>query len=147
MYAESSLCSVAQAAHLDLGLLTATTRGSAPGLEVMQRNGSWTMAEDRMVSQGEILIFGGQQLGRLSDGRYAPLLHRVRCSPEWCGDATDPSGSARSVVAPRMSELLFLRAEGSAALDPLVGETLCVAWLYAVHVMRLIALLATGKEC
>ena len=47
-----------------------------------------------------------------------------------------------------MHAFRFLRAEESAALDPLVGETVCVAWLYAVHViMRLIALLATGKEC
>ena len=134
----------AQAAHLDLGLLTATTRGSAPGLEVMQRNGSWTMAENHMVSRGEVLIFGGQQLARLSGGRYAPLLHRVRCSPEWCGgepgETTGSSGRTMSVVAPRMSELLFLRAEGSAVMDPLVALPSCVDWTLfyprnaAVHV-------------
>ena len=36
---------IAQAAHLDLGLITVTPRGSAAGLELLQANGSWVMAE------------------------------------------------------------------------------------------------------
>ena len=53
------------------------------------------------LTQGRCCGQGGQQLGRVSSGRFRPLLHRVQCTPDWCGD---------DATSARFSQLLFLRA-------------------------------------
>jgi hypothetical protein len=129
----------AQAAHLDLGILTVTSRGTALGLEILLNNGSWVMAEQHM-GDDDLLIFGGQQLSRLSQGHFWPLPHRVRQTLSWCEpglssdglgsdaiDADDGDGGTSDDAAgqrygTRFSELLFLRAAGSAVLDPLASR-------------------------
>ena len=74
---------MAQAAHLDLGLITVTPRGTAAGLELLQSDGSWVLAE-AVMGDDELLVFGGQELARVTGGVFRPMMHRVACSEEWC---------------------------------------------------------------
>ena len=57
---------MAQAAHLDLGLITVTPRGTAAGLELLQSDGTWVLAEAAMGND-ELLVFGGQVRNAIID--------------------------------------------------------------------------------
>ncbi len=65
---------VRAAAHEDINMLTLLVAASAPGLEVLDRNGNWLAVP---FEQNSIIVNVGDSLQLASDGKYKSTTHRV----------------------------------------------------------------------
>lgn len=69
------------AEHSDLGLLS-LVYGEQPGLEVWDRYAQdFFPIELSFQNKPKATVMGGEQLAKLTNGRYVPGGHRVRCYP------------------------------------------------------------------
>jgi hypothetical protein len=64
--------------HADLGLLTISPCASAAGLEIVDARSGETLDCHAACGPGQLLVFGGETLGKLTDGMVRPALHQVR---------------------------------------------------------------------
>ena len=131
------LCS----AHTDGGLLTVAPTSNAAGLQIERPDGSW---HDADADADGVVVFGGDLLEALSNGKYRAARHRVRrpsewpCSPAQCSsppappsNSTSQQGSSRGI--PRLARPFFLRSCGSAriprkALECFWPAPACARW-------------------
>lgn len=68
-------------AHRDLGLLSLVI-SDTPGLEVLDRHANGWFQIERSYDRPAGTLLAGQQLQRLSNGRYTPGPHLVRSYPD-----------------------------------------------------------------
>ncbi|CAE8585141.1 unnamed protein product [Polarella glacialis] len=116
VYPSGGTCSC----HTDYGLVSLQLSNS-PGLEALI-DGSWHLCEP---PQGFSLLFAGDMLERLSNGRIKALVHRVRVEPSSPVSPSSPSlgaqgtpGGRKPVV--RQSHILFLQPDADSIVAPLV---------------------------
>ena len=109
--------------HVDNGFVTLAPRGTSVGLRVrtLSDRGRVCFPEEEM-EEGELLLFAGDSLSYITDGKVPSLMHEVH----------PPAGSGQNGVA-RLSAPLFLRgrhaaelrsSEGGSGLPPLKIATL-----------------------
>jgi len=103
VYPAEGTCS----SHTDYGVVTLQF-SNGPGLEVFA-NGSWQVLED--PPQGGALLFAGDMLERLTNGRIKALPHRVHVQPE--------SLSCDSRRGVRQSHIIFLQPDSDTWVAPL----------------------------
>lgn len=66
------------AAHEDINLITLLPEATEPGLELLQRDGSWLPV---MPVRGQLIADSGDMLQRLSNGLFPATTHRVVAPP------------------------------------------------------------------
>ncbi len=64
--------------HADLGLLTISPCASAAGLEIVDARSGEAIDCHAACGPGQLLVFGGETLGKLTHGMVRPALHQVR---------------------------------------------------------------------
>lgn len=99
--------SVRAAAHEDINLITLLCEATAPGLELLERDGSWRPIH---ALKGQIIVDSGDMLQNITNGLYRSTTHRV----------TNPA----NVRDRRFSMPFFVHPRSEASLDPLPS---CVA--------------------
>jgi isopenicillin N synthase-like dioxygenase len=67
------------AAHEDINLLTLLPEATEPGLELLQRDGTWLPI---MPVRGQLIADSGDMLQRLTNGLFPATTHRVVAPPE-----------------------------------------------------------------
>ncbi|MEN9221215.1 MAG: 2-oxoglutarate and iron-dependent oxygenase domain-containing protein [Thermostichus sp. BF3_bins_97] len=72
--AEAPPQSLRAAAHEDINLITLLCEATAPGLELLQRDGSWLPIS---ALPGQIIVDGGDMLQNLTNGLLRSTTHRV----------------------------------------------------------------------
>jgi isopenicillin N synthase-like dioxygenase len=90
------------AAHEDINLLTILPAASAPGLQVLSRDGDWL---DVPCDFGNLIVNTGDMLQEASGGHFPSTTHRV----------VNPAGGAEE--GPRMSLPLFLHPHPEVVLS------------------------------
>ena len=66
--------SIRAAAHEDINLITLLCESTAPGLELLQRDGQWRAID---ALEGQIVVDAGDMLQNLSNGLLKSTTHRV----------------------------------------------------------------------
>lgn len=98
--------------HTDYGVVTLELC-NAPGLEVFI-NDTWQPA---YAPRGCALLYAGDMLEILTNGRIAALLHRVALRKGVAGCPLRRAGNSCSMV--RQSQILFLQPDASTIVQPL----------------------------
>ena len=105
------------AAHEDINLLTVLPAASAPGLQVLAKDGSWL---DVPCDFGNLIVNTGDMLQEASGGFFPSTTHRV-INPE--GASTDePRMSLPLFLHPRPEVVLSERYTAGAYLDERLEE-------------------------
>ncbi len=94
--------SIRAAAHEDINLMTLLLESTAPGLELLQRDGAWRPIH---ALAGQIIVDTGDMMARLSNGYFKSTTHRV----------VNPESSRER----RFSMPFFIHPRHAVALDPL----------------------------
>jgi len=71
---EASPMSLRAAAHEDINLITLLCEATAPGLELLERDGSWRAIA---AIPGQIIVDTGDMLQNLTNGQFKSTTHRV----------------------------------------------------------------------
>ena len=66
------------AAHEDINLITLLPEATEPGLELLQRDGTWLPI---LPVPGQLIADSGDMLQRLTNGRFPSTTHRVKAPP------------------------------------------------------------------
>lgn len=66
------------AAHEDINLITLLPEATEPGLELLQRDGTWLPITP---VPGQLIADSGDMLQRLTNGRFPSTTHRVKAPP------------------------------------------------------------------
>ena len=66
------------AAHEDINLITLLPEATEPGLELLQRDGSWLPIHP---VPGQLIADTGDMLQRMTNGRFPATTHRVKAPP------------------------------------------------------------------
>jgi isopenicillin N synthase-like dioxygenase len=96
--------SIRAAAHEDINLMTLLLESTAPGLELLQRDGAWRPIH---ALAGQIIVDTGDMMARLSNGYFKSTTHRV----------VNPESSRER----RFSMPFFIHPRHAVALDPLAS--------------------------
>lgn len=99
--------SIRAAAHEDINLITLLIDATAPGLELLSKEGKWIPV---VTPESCIIVDSGDMLQNLTNGYYRSTTHRV----------VNPNNSR----ARRFSMPFFVHARGEVSLNPLAS---CVA--------------------
>lgn len=91
--------------HQDVGVLTLLARPEVPGLEVLSADGSGFLQLEALLHPGDVVMFAGQTLQRITRGLIPAAVHRV----------------VRTPGATRYSMPFELKASGRTLLAPLDG--------------------------
>eukprot|EP00455_Lapot_gusevi_P025026 TRINITY_DN2620_c0_g1_i2.p1 TRINITY_DN2620_c0_g1~~TRINITY_DN2620_c0_g1_i2.p1 ORF type:complete len:439 (-),score=41.54 TRINITY_DN2620_c0_g1_i2:18-1334(-) len=94
--------------HADMGMITASPRGSLPGLVTLHPNCTQWIDAETSANETHISLFAGETLSKLCDGQIRPVLHFV---------------DERFNGTPRFSVPFFLRGRP----DAFIKENLTVA--------------------
>jgi isopenicillin N synthase-like dioxygenase len=101
--------SVRAGAHEDINLITLLVGATEPGLELLQKDGTWLPIQ---AAHDEIIVDAGDMLQNVTNGIYKSTTHRV----------VRPKSEARGL--PRFSMPCFLHPRGDVDLTP---RAACVA--------------------
>lgn len=100
--ADRNPASVRAAAHEDINLITLLCESTAPGLELLQRDGAWRPIH---ALEGQIIADAGDMLQHVTNGLLRSTTHRV----------TNPSNDRQR----RFSMPFFVHPRGEVDLSPL----------------------------
>ena len=107
--AGSSPGSIRAGAHEDINFITLLVGATEPGLELLQRDGTWLAIQ---AAHDEIIVDSGDMIQNVTNGRLKSTTHRV----------VRPAGSRQDVA--RFSMPCFIHPRGEVDLTP---RTACVA--------------------
>lgn len=114
--------SIRAAAHEDINLMTLLLESTAPGLELLQRDGAWRPVHSLA---GQIIVDTGDMMQRLSNGYFKSTTHRV-VNPD---RSHERRFSMPFFIHPRHAVLLsprpsaIARTGGRAAFSPIAAGT------------------------
>ena len=95
--------SIRAGAHEDINFITLLVGATEPGLELLQRDGTWMPVQ---AEHDEIIVDSGDMLQNVTNGRLKSTTHRV----------TRPANEAQGV--PRFSMPCFIHPRGEIDLTP-----------------------------
>lgn len=101
--------SIRAGAHEDINFITLLVGATEPGLELLQRDGTWLSIQ---AAHDEIIVDSGDMIQNVTNGRLKSTTHRV----------VRPAGERRDV--PRFSMPCFIHPRGDVDLTP---RAACVA--------------------
>lgn len=104
LHGNEEAAAVRAAAHEDINLITLLPVAEQPGLQVMDKQGSWV---DVASIRGELVVNSGDMLKELTDGYYPSTTHRV----------VNPSSDDGIENVSRISIPLFLTARPDVRLS------------------------------
>ena len=105
--ADANPASIRAGAHEDINFITLLPEATAPGLELLSRDGSWLPVN---AAKGEIIVDAGDMLQNMTNGLLKSTTHRV----------VNPDNSREQ----RFSMPFFVHPKSAVDLTPLAG---CVA--------------------
>jgi isopenicillin N synthase-like dioxygenase len=118
--ADAHPASIRAAAHEDINLMTLLLESTAPGLELLQRDGAWRKVHSLA---GQIIVDTGDMMARLSNGYFKSTTHRV-VNPD---SSHDRRFSMPFFIHPRHAVMLsarpsaLARTGGQAAFPPIAA--------------------------
>jgi isopenicillin N synthase-like dioxygenase len=129
--ADAHPASIRAAAHEDINLMTLLLESTAPGLELLQRDGAWRKVHSLA---GQIIVDTGDMMQRLTNGYFKSTTHRV-VNPD---SSRDRRFSMPFFIHPRPDVILdprpsaIARTGGRAAFTPIAAGDYLVQRLRAI---------------
>jgi isopenicillin N synthase-like dioxygenase len=118
--ADAHPASIRAAAHEDINLMTLLLESTAPGLELLQRDGAWRKVHSLA---GQIIVDTGDMMQQLTNGYFKSTTHRV-VNPD---SSHDRRFSMPFFIHPRHAVMLeprpsaIARTGGRAAFEPVAA--------------------------
>ena len=131
--ADAHPASIRAAAHEDINLMTLLLESTAPGLELLQRDGAWRPVH---ALAGQIIVDTGDMMQRLSNGYFKSTTHRV-VNPE---SSRERRFSMPFFIHPRHAVVLDPRASAIARTGGRAAFTPIAAGAYQEQRLREIGL-------
>jgi isopenicillin N synthase-like dioxygenase len=131
--ADAHPASIRAAAHEDINLMTLLLESTAPGLELLQRDGAWRPVH---ALAGQIIVDTGDMMQWLSNGYFKSTTHRV-VNPE---SSRERRFSMPFFIHPRHAVVLDPRASAIARTGGRAAFTPIAAGAYLEQRLREIGL-------
>ena len=125
--------SLRAAAHEDINLMTLLLESTAPGLELLQRDGAWRKVHSLA---GQIIVDTGDMMAQLSNGYFKSTTHRV-VNPD---SSHDRRFSMPFFIHPRHAVMLDPRASAIARTGGRAIHSPIAAGEYLMQRLRAIGL-------